>query len=134
MKRSELKELVKEAMLEILPDLMEIMVENMRDELHEAYSPPESVKQKPDLDYIRQAYKPTTSASEYTGLGEIPNRTTSTKAPKNPKAIIEGESFASGKGIMDWFQNSVSKDKPKVSEFKHSEKQMQEFMSKKFGV
>jgi hypothetical protein len=137
MRRSELKDLIKEAMLEILPDLMEIMAEN----INENYSPPTSVRQKPDLTLVRQH---AAEASRGTGRGEyeldedmLPVKRHRAKSsapiPNNPKEVINGEVFASGAGIMEWYQNAGGKAPP-PSEFKHTEKQMNEFLSKKFGV
>ena len=127
MKRSELKDIIKEAMMEILPDLMEIMVENM---MTEGYAP-QSVQQKPDLTLVRQRF--TQGASGGGGYDDMPDAPkTHVPMPPNPKTVIEGEPFASGKGIMEWFGKTATA--PKMTEFNHSEDQMEDFMQKKFGV
>lgn len=137
MTKSELKGLIKEAMLEILPDLMEIMAES----INENYAPVQSVKQKPDLTLVRQH---AAEASRGSGRGEyeldedmLPvkrNRAkSSAPVPNNPKEIIDGEVFASGAGIMEWYQKAGGKAPP-PSEFKHTPEQMEEFVSKKFGI
>ena len=111
MKKSQFKALIKEAMLEILPDLMEVMVKGM----NENYVP-QTVNQTADLSLIRQ---------------QVAANRVDESAP-NEKAIVEGEVYASGKGIMEWFGDQNVK--PTLSEFKHSPDQMDDYISKRFGI
>lgn len=128
MKKSEFKALIKEAMLEILPEIMKVMVENV----NENYNP-QSVQQKPDLTLIRQHISQATETGQkYDGIGVQPVSPRN-QAP-NPREVLDGgETYASGKGIMEWFGSQAGKVKPQ-SEFNHSADQMDEFMAKKFGV
>jgi len=134
MKKSEFKELVKEAMMEILPELMEIMAEN----LSESWTPPQSVRQTPDLTLVRQHASQASGGGHDYGLDENflparPRARSSAPTPNNPKEMIDGEVFASGQGIMEWYQKAGGKAQPS-SEFKHTPEQMEDFMKKKFGV
>lgn len=127
MKKSELKSIIKEAMMEILPELMEIMAEN----INESYTPSNTVMQKPDLTLVRQHYSDANgnNGNTYDGMGGQPSRAV---AP-NPKAMVDGEHFASGKNIMEWF-NKEHNNKPAQREFTHSDNQMADYMKEKFGV
>jgi hypothetical protein len=124
MKKSEFKALVKEAMMEILPDLMEIMAEN----LNESYKP-QTVRQTPDLSLIRNQFKSGVSGEK--GYDDMPSAPR-TPPPQTETAVIGGEQYTSGKGIMEWF-GEVAVAKP-MTEFKHSATQMNDYMEKKFGV
>ena len=126
MKKTEFKALIKEAMMEILPDLMEIMVENMN--TIQPVVVENSVRQTPDLTLIRQHAADARGEQGYDGLPKPPVDT-----PKNEKAIVDGEVFASGKGIMEWFAGKKAAGRPQ-SGFAHSPDQMDDFIAKKFGV
>lgn len=135
MKKSEFNKLVREAMLEMLPELIEIIRENV---INEEYAPTRSVKQKPDLDLVRQHVRDASAGGGYSD-GDFANAGPTMRAVRNappapnPKTIVDGETFASGKGIMEWFTAQGGKE-PVVSDFKHSPDQMDDFISKKFGV
>jgi len=121
MKKSEFKSLIKEAMMEILPELMEIMADN----LNESYVP-QTVRQEPDMTLVRSSH-----IQQEGGYDDMPTGPR-LSAPKNPKTIIEGETFVSGKNIMEWVRTQKVGSKP--SEFNHTPNQMEDYMSKKFGV
>ena len=130
MKKSQLKEIIKEAMLEILPELMEIMAESLNENLTVVQA------SKPDLTLVRQHAAKAKSTGPAYDLEEgtvFTTRPSSSAAPNNPKAIVDGEAFASGKGIMEWYQRAGGKAAPQ-REFKHSEDDMDRFINKKFGV
>ncbi len=134
MKKTELKEIVKEALVEILPEVLMMMNEQIQQTPSGQSLVEES---KPDLDLIRSKYRD----SKKTGGGDFyseslsPSPTISQRSnprPNNPKGVVNGEQFASGKGILEWFASQP----PQVNngEFKHTEKDMNDFISKKFGV
>ena len=135
MKKSEFNNLVREAMMEMLPELIEIIRENV---INESYTPTNTVKQKPDLTLVRQHYQAASGGGGYDDK-DFANAGPSYRAVRNappapnPKAVIEGETFASGKNIMEWFAAQGGKE-PIVSDFKHSQDQMDDFIAKKFGV
>ncbi len=134
MKKSEFKDLIKEAMMEILPELMEIMAEN----LNESWTPTRSVQQTPDLTLVRQHASEASGGQHDYGLDDnfMPTRNrakSSAPIPNNEKGIVDGEVYASGNGILEWYQNAGGKAEP-TGEFKHTPDQMNDFMAKKFGV
>lgn len=140
MKRSEIKELIKEAMLEVLPDLVEIMVES----LNENYEQPEptrvvqTIQQPQQNRSVREHFRAASGVGRGNDYGDLPSppvRESSHRgpAPNNPKAVIGGETYVSGKGILEWF----AKDNGKLvmqPEFKVGKDQMDDFMQKRFGV
>ena len=132
MKKSEFKKLVHEAVLEMLPELIEIIRENT---INESYTPPTSVQQKPDLTLVRQSAERRAGYDDkdFPNAGPTYRAIQNAPAPPNPKAVIDGETFASGKGIMEWFSAQGGPTTP-TTEFKHSEQDMKDFMAKKFGV
>ncbi len=134
MKRSELKDLIKEALAEILPDIMEVVVETINESMYQPQRP--MTREKPDTTLLRQHVKGAVgSVTDYRGIDEAaPTRNVHRgPAPENPKEIIGGEVFASGKGIMEWFELENGRI-PAPSEFKHTEKDMDNYLSKRFGV
>ena len=133
MKKSKFNELVREAMLEMLPELMEIIREN----INESYIPQNSVQQQPDLTLVRQHFKEASGGggdyAEFDNVGQTMRNVRNAPPAPNPKTMIDGEQFASGKNIMEWFTKQGGKEAV-VSEFKHSADQMDDFLAKKFGT
>lgn len=136
MKKSEFKELVREAVIEMLPDILEIVMEN----INEAYGSTKSVKQKPDLTLVRQHVK---EAAGDVGYGDdlvpnvapAPKKMSGVPKPNNPKEEINGEVFASGKGIMEWFSGQHGTEVKKIEKkTQHNNDRMDDFIAKKFGV
>lgn len=134
MKKSEFNKLVREAMLEMLPELIDVIREN----INESYTPPTSVQQKPDLTLVRQHAQ---EARGHTGYdmedfqhaGPTMRKAINAPPAPNPKAVIDGETYASGLNIMEWFKGTGGSVTQK-SEFKHSDDQMNDFIARKFGV
>lgn len=135
MKKSELKKMIKEgveeALTEMLPDLVEMIKEGVETSSSTSISQEpslvESTRNEDQLSLIRQKFRQANpeSNSSYTGLPKPPK-------PDNPKAVVNGETFASGKGILEWFTNSkVANNKAKDAAH---ENKMKDFMEKKFGV
>ena len=120
-----IKEGVAEALAEMLPEIVSMIQEGLSAPIHiQSNSLVEATQNDDRLSLIRQKYR---EANPNSGVGysDLPK-------PENPKAIVNGETFASGKGILEWFsetKNGESKTTTKVSE-----KKMEEFMAKKFGV
>ena len=138
MKRSELKAIIKEALVEILPEVLMLMNEQMEVQpttLGLSTQVSEQVSTPADLDLIRSKFRDSQGGDN--GYGEIGGRPvaqrSTTPPPANPKAIIDGEKFASGKGIMEWFgkQGRVTPDGINTQE---RESKMNDFVAKKFGV
>lgn len=131
MKKSQFKELIKEAMLEILPDIMEIMSESLNENLTVTQA------SKPDLTLVRQhAAKAKSKGPAYDledGTRFATNPSPSVATPNNPKGIVDGEVYASGQGLMEWYRKAGGKAAP-AREFKHTDDDMDAFLSKKFGV
>lgn len=139
MKRSEFKALVKEAMMEILPELMEIMAENIQANAPVIENRVTAVK--PDLNLIRaHASRAVDNVDDYAldengvPVKSRPRLRSNVPQPENPRELVGGEYFASGKGIMEWFAGNGGAASPVPSEFNHSEDQMAQFMRQKFGV
>jgi len=131
MKRSEFRELIREVLIESLPEIIEIVSEITEGSNRESSSLVEMTR-PPDLSVLRSHVAQATSRG-YDELPSGPSRATSGKIPNNPKAVVNGEVFASGKGIMEWFAGENGK-LPAPTEFKHSKDQMDGFMSKRFGI
>ena len=136
MKRLQLKEMIQESIIEMLPEIIEIIQEN----LNEVEQPKQNrLIQTPDLTLIRKHAMEARGSGGYDDFPSDNVFVESSPALKNippaanPKAIIGGEVFASGKGIMEWFAKGNGKLLPK-SELSVQSKDMDEFMRKRFGV
>jgi len=137
MKKSELKEIVKEALVEILPEVLMLMNEQLQENVSRQTSLVEV--SEPDLDLIRSKFRQAqdvNGVSEFYGdsLSPSPMRGSARGVPKNETGVVNGEHFASGKGILEWFAKQGGKSPTQHSEFKHTDKQMNDFIAKKFGV
>lgn len=136
MKKSKFNELVREAMLEMLPELIEIIRENV---INEGYTAPtqNTVQQKPDLTLVRQHVQAASGGGgdygEFSNAGPTMRNVRNAPPSPNEKAVIDGETYASGKGILEWFESQGGKEAT-TSEFKHGNDQMDEFVAQKFGV
>ena len=127
MKKSELKEIIKEALVEILPEVLTLMNEQLDRPSSESLV--ESIRDEDGLNLIRSKFREANPRGHDYGLGG----SGLSSAPKNQKANINGEHFASGKGILEWFASQGGKQ-VNNGEFKHTQEDMDDFISKKFGV
>lgn len=117
-----IREVATEVVAEMLPEIVSMVQEGM--EVPRESSLVESSRE-PDLELIRKRYKEANPNSG-AGYGDIPK-------PKNPKAVVNGETFASGKGIMEWFSSQGGKSAP-AKGVGHTEKDIENFMAKRFGI
>lgn len=127
MKKSELKEIIKEALVEILPEVLTLMNEQLDRPSSESLV--ESIRDEDGLNLIRSKFREANPSGHDYGLGGSGLSST----PNNPKAKVNGENFASGKGILEWFA-SQGGQQVNNGEFKHTQEDMDDFISKKFGV
>lgn len=134
MKRSQLKRMIEESIIEMLPEIIEIITENI--EIEQPKQKPQLL-QTPDLTLIRQHAKAATGGRS--GYDDLPSNDIRTEvaarsipAPSNPKAVIGGEVFASGKGIIEWYSKQSTENIN--SELNVSNNDMNEFMRKRFGI
>lgn len=120
--RQMIREVTTEVVAEMLPEIVSMVKEGV--ETPRESSLVESSRE-PDLELIRKRYREANpgSASVY---GDIPR-------PDNPKAVINGEHFASGKGIMEWFNSQGGKSAP-AKGTGHTERDIEKFMAKRFGI
>ena len=121
MKKSELKSIIKEALTEVLPEaLREVLTEKTQKNST-------ILDEKMDLASL---YKNNRSSDISYGLDDhAPRKVSNVKAPSNPKGKMDnGEFFASGKGILEWFSKSGGKtiEKPLAPS-----EEIDEFISKK---
>lgn len=133
MKRSEFRELVREVLSETLPEIFDII-----SEIVESNNRPIIVESnKQDLSSIKQHVRGAISERGYDfpsnqNVENKSSRIKSPSVPNNPKGVVNGETYASGRGIMEWFEKSNGKIPPKT-EFKHSDSQIEDYINKKFG-
>ena len=130
MKKSELKEIIKEALVEILPEVLMLMNEQLDRPSGESLV--ESVRDEDGLNLIRSKFREANPKGYDYGLGGS-GLSSHTPAPENQQAKINGEHYASGKGILEWFASQGGKN-VNNGEFKHTQEDMDNFISKKFGV
>lgn len=134
MKRSEFRELIREVLIESLPEIIEIISEITEYNREETTTRSVVEATKPDISLLRSHVSQAVSRG-YDELPDGPSRAviSNIPTPNNPKAIVNGEVFASGKGIMEWFAKGQGK-LPPPTEFKHTEDAMGDFMKKRFGT
>lgn len=132
MKRSEFRELVREVLSEALPEIFDII-----SEIVESNNKPIIVESnKQDLSSIKQHVRGSISERGYDlpsnqNVENKASRVKSPSVPNNPKGVVNGETYASGRGIMEWFEKSNGKIPPQT-EFKHSDSQIEDYINKKF--
>jgi hypothetical protein len=125
MKKSELQSLIRETvsgvLIDMLPEIISMVQENSQGQIVES-----NFKGKdngPSL--IREKYK---RLNPNSGAGyNLPSK------PDNPKGVVNGETYASGKGIMEWFSKRGGKTAPQ-REFSYTEEDMEKFKKKLFGA
>lgn len=129
MKRSELTEIIKSVVIEMLPDLVEVITEQVRSDMRQMIEERSMIRSEPDLDLIRSKFRDGVKGDDKP-YGGTPRR--APKTPNNPKSIVDGEQYASGKGIMEWF--TAQGGKAPQTDAGYSQDDMDEFMKKRFGV
>jgi len=140
MKRSQLKDLIQEAVIELLPDLIDILTENINESIKksmiiENMDSESRTRYHIDKSMIRQHVD---GAIKNRGYDEIPGepiaerRSSNIPKPNNPIEVINGEKFVSGKGILEWYNKTGPANLQ--PEFKHSEDEIGKFMKDRFGV
>lgn len=110
--------MLKEALLEVLPDVLRA--------LNEEKQPKKPMFNEEKIGSLIDAYKPQTSKEDFSYEIEEKSKPSKSSMPNNPKKVINGEKFVSGKGVLEWFSNQ--NDPIKNSEFNHSEKDMDDFI------
>lgn len=61
----------------------------------------------------------------------IPSR--NVPPPKNEKAIVDGEVYASGKNLLEWFKKTGGPLPPSEPEFKYSEEEISDYIGTILG-
>lgn len=130
MKISALKKMIKEAVREVVKEelvLMERRMVKRNQKLMQEAPAPQPVG-KSGIDEIRERFQRSQggkSLSDYAGIDErAPARSRArTSEPDNPKTIVDGEVFASGKGVLEWF--AKSKEQTALDEHKRALENMQ---------
>lgn len=128
MKRSEFKAMIREAVMECLPDIVEAITENIIADNR----PIIENKTKSTLPTLTSKYK---QASNH-GYDDLPNSISPTIVPHTPKREIvkEQQKIVEMGGIMKWYENSGGKAPLASSEFKHTSQDVDNFLKKRFGV
>lgn len=122
MTKDQFKMLVKEALIEVLPDVIRIVNESsnspsIQETQLEGLSRPSSIDS-----YIQET------------LSERSNNRTSQYNLDNPRQVINGTPYASGKGVLEWFANKKKPDVIEHREFKHRDDDVNSYLSKTLGV
>ena len=112
MKKSEFKALLRETLMEILPDVIRIVNESNMSNNHR-----NNLSESPGISAIHTSPRKLVGKSGYETL------------PENPKEIINGEKFVSGKGILEWRAKQAGMNLPQT-EFNHSEKDVENLLGR----
>ena len=125
MKRSQLKELIQEAIVEMLPDLIDIINENLVLPEHK-----QTIVETPDLSFITSKHKRADVSGEY---GEF-RKSSPKSVPKIESGIVGGEKYVSGRNVLEWYNKENGSSPNIASEFKHTGQDIDNFLSKRFGI
>lgn len=115
MKISALKGLIKEAVREVVKEemvLMERRIAKRTKNLLQEGQIQQSAPSQSGIDEIREKFqrsRSTTGLSEYSGLdGKAPKSAPrgSFGKPNNPREVVDGEVYASGQNVLEWFEKS----------------------------
>lgn len=133
MKRSELRQLIREVLSEALPEIFSIISEIVEENNNK---PIVAESNRIDLSSIKAHVNNSITDRGYGEMGvDLPKPSIQPKPyaiPNNPKGIVNGEKYVSGKGIMEWLEKTGGPVRP-TTEFKHTESQIEDFINKKFG-
>lgn len=125
MKISALKKMIKEAVREAVREEMSLL------EQRSIQRPVLEQNETSGLEELRRKFKKS-QPKENSLYEDIGGK--SAADPQNPKVIKDGEVFASGKGIMEWFQDS--KDEEALDNLEEQKKKMaktDEYLKGVFG-
>lgn len=134
--KSNLKELLREVLVEVLPEvLQEIMdpyasmsdVEKYINEVIGEDTTPKYIKRTP-IDRSQL----TTGGNPY-GSNNTASSVSPMSAPDNKRGVVNGESFASGQGLLEWFSKTKKPDHVELSEFKHKTSDIDALIKKTMG-
>jgi hypothetical protein len=113
MKKSEFKQLIKEALIEVLPVVLPSILEEINQPANTSLLTRNDVKERFNLS------KP---------------KAISVEKPSNERTGFNGEPYASGKGLMEWYKKSTDgQSLPTESEFKHTDDELNAFIKSKIN-
>ena len=114
--------LVKEALIEVLPDVIRTINEAQGSNYnYELPQKPSSIE-----NFISETL-------ENRSYGYSSLQRPSNKPLKNQRQVINGEHYASGQGILDWYIKDKKPDVIEHKEFKHSDQDMNKFIGNMIG-
>ena len=117
-------DLIRETIYSELPDIISEIKQSVRNELIAEMQTAEQAQSV--RDNIRQ---------EFRRVNPLPKRKTLPEG-RNLKVNYGGEKVASGKGVLEWFAQEAKTNPINPAggpEFKHTDSDMKNFMSQKFG-
>ena len=113
MKKSAFKALLRETLMEVLPDVIRIVNESYGVNNHK-----NNLSETPNISAIHSGRKRLTDSIVYENL------------PNNPKENIDGKTYVSGKGIMEWVKKRGGTLPAVESEFNHTEEDVNKLLGK----